>query len=82
MIILIINGKEVVGNTFAYDGCHKIYINESREDEELMIDYGYEILPIHLIEEAFKNSCGLRFINNTSLSKSYVKQFEDMIIEF
>lgn len=41
-----INNVEVVGNKFAYDGCHKIYIIEDMEDEQKAIDCGYEIFNI------------------------------------
>ena len=29
-----INNVEVIGNRFAYDGCHKIYVIENQEDEQ------------------------------------------------
>lgn len=29
-----INGIQVVGNSFAYDGCHKIYIIENEVNKE------------------------------------------------
>ena len=72
---MVINGQEVIGNHFAYDGCHKIYILES--DSELQdCDYP-QIRPIKDLPEVWEDSCGLRFISNWSLEKSYVNQFED-----
>lgn len=69
-----INGIEVLGNTFAYEGCHKIYICECQCDEEEAIEYGYEILPIEMLEEIWESSCPLRFISNWALDKNYVPQ--------
>lgn len=77
-----INGIEVLGDTFAYDGCHKIYICECQCDEEEAIKYNYNIYPIEMIEEIWNNSCGLRFISNWGLDKYYVPQFEDAEFEF
>ena len=31
-----INGKTVIGDKFAFDGCHKIYICKTVEDENWM----------------------------------------------
>lgn len=78
---LKINGKEVKGKKFAYDGCHKIYIIEDLEDEKNHIEYGYNILEIDKLIEAYKNSCELRFISNAKLNVSYVGQFEKAIFE-
>lgn len=72
-----INGQQVIGNTFAYEGCHKIYICESKEDEEMMKEYGYRIEPIEELEITYKTSCPLKFIHNAKLTKSYVGQFEE-----
>lgn len=73
-----INGIEVVSNGyFAYDGCHKIYILENEKDLQESTKAGYIIYPITDLEEAYNNSCDLRFIYNWALDKVYVKQFED-----
>lgn len=72
-----INGIELVGDSFAYDGCHKIYIIENEIDRVDAIDSGYDFLPIRMLKETFYNSCDLRFIYNWSLDKTYVGQFED-----
>jgi len=72
-----VNGVPVTGQTFAYDGCHKIYVCESRNDEQEASSSGYSILPIERLEETYQNSCGLEFISNWSLTKSFVGQGED-----
>lgn len=76
-----INNLEVVGNKFAYDGCHKIYIIEDMEDEQKAIDCGYEILDISELVDTYRNSCELRFIHNWKLTKTYVAQFENATFE-
>lgn len=76
-----INGKQVIGESFAYDGCHKIYVIESETDKEEALSYGYDIYPIEGIEEAYRSSCGLEFISNWGLDKTYVEQFEEAIFE-
>ena len=74
-----INNIEVIGDCFAYDGCHKIYILESEKDKKEAIEIGYDILPLYRLESTFRNSCGLQFISNWSLDKQYVGQFEEAI---
>lgn len=78
-----INGKKVITNgKFAYDGCHKIYILEDKQDEEDAIEYGYGIWFMSFLEETYNNSCDLRFIRNWKLDKAYVNQFEDARFEY
>lgn len=76
-----INGREVKGKLFAFDGCHKIYIIEDEDDYEKADELGYNIYDIEDIEEAYNNSCELRFISNWKLNKDYVKQFEEAVFE-
>lgn len=76
-----VNGIEIVGNEFAYEGCHKIYVIETVKDRVEAIGYGYEILPIDKLPETWRNSCSLRFIRNWELDVDYVGQFEDAIFE-
>lgn len=78
---MLINGKEVVGKQFAYDGCHKIYIIEDENDYEKADELGYNIYNIEDIEEAYNNSCELKFISNWKLNKDYIKQFEEARFE-
>lgn len=76
-----INGKEVVGKSVAYEGCHKLYICEDKQDELMMLSLGYKVYPIEMLEELYEHSCSLRFISNAKFDKSYVKQFERAVFE-
>lgn len=76
-LILEINGRTVIGNAFAYDRCHKIYILEDVEDYKNAIKLGYKICLLRTIEEIYNNSCSLRFISNWKLTEKYVGQFEN-----
>ncbi len=71
-----INGKEVIGTQFAYDGCHKIYIIEDREDLENAKERDYKIKDIQELESIYNNSCSLKFISNWKLTTFYVAQGE------
>lgn len=79
---LKINGKEIKGNQFAYDNCHKIYVIENEEDKEKALSYGYTIYDIEDIESAYNESCDLRFIRNWNLDISYVRQCESAKFEW
>lgn len=69
----VINEGEI--KKFAYDGCHKIYLIESEEQEKEAKSYKYEILPIEELLNTYKDSCDLRFINFWGLNKeSLVEQ--------
>lgn len=72
-----INGQTVVGKSFAYDGCHKIYLVENQAELEDAAATGYSIYPVSVLEEAYEDSCSLRFISNWKLDKQYVPQFEE-----
>jgi len=76
-----INSKEIIGNEFAYDGCHKMYVIEDEIDKQEAIEAGYEILDISEIEKTYLYSCELRFIHNWKLCTTYVSQFENAIFE-
>lgn len=76
-----INNLEVIGNKFAYDGCHKIYIIEDGQDEQKARECGYKILEISQLVNTYKYSCELRFIHNWKLTKTYVAQFENATFE-
>lgn len=65
---------------FAYDGCHKIYIIENEEDMKTMKELGYhddQFIPLENLYSTFCDSCGLRFIDNASLTKAIVAQCEE-----
>lgn len=76
-----INNVNVKGDKFAYDKCHKIYIIEDNDDLQEAKETGYNIYPITDLENAYKNSCELRFISNWKLNTSYVEQFEECKFE-
>lgn len=75
-----INKIEVIGDKFAYDGCHKIYILEDKNDIKEAESYGYKIYDIALLYVTYESSCSLKFISNWKLDKQYVKQFEENVI--
>lgn len=77
-----VNGIEIIGSKFAYDGCHKIYIIEDEVDEKKALELGYDIFIMDELEDAWNNSCELRFISNWKLNKDYVKQFENATFEY
>lgn len=76
---MLINGQAVTAKSFAFDGCHKIYLCESSNDEQDAIGCGYNIYPISQLKDKFNDSCSLRFIYNWSLDKTFVPQFEDAV---
>lgn len=77
-----VNGIEIIGSKFAYDGCHKIYIIEDEVDERKALKLGYDIFTIDELEDTWNNSCELRFISNWKLNKYYVKQLENATFEY
>jgi hypothetical protein len=78
--MITINHKQTQANSFAYDGCHKIYLLEKEEDVWEAQDCGYDIVDIVSLKETFNNSCNLRFISSWSLDREYVRQFEPCTI--
>jgi hypothetical protein len=77
-----INGKETKAKSFAYDGCHKIYLLENEEEWEDALSNDYDVYPISKLQEKFDSSCSLRFISPWNLDKrNYVNQFEDAVFE-
>ena len=74
---MYINGVEVIGETVAYDGCHKLYVCEDETDIREAEGIGYTVYPISELEELYSNSCDLKFINNWKLTKTYCGQFEE-----
>lgn len=66
---------------FVWDGCHKIYVfftdaQVRAEKDERGGDM--DVLPMSKIEETFKKSCPLRFINGIDLS-DIVPQFRNRV---
>lgn len=68
------NGVNIEGISISYDSCHKIYINETPEDEEEMKGYGYTIHDLDRLEDIWDDACNLRFIRNTQMTKLYIPQ--------
>ena len=73
---MTINEQHTDAKEFAYDGCHKIYLLESEDDRYEAEDSGYEIHDIGSLRSMYNASCGLQFISNWKMDKSFVKQFE------
>ena len=73
---LKVNGKHIMSvGYFAYDGCHKIYILEDKNDVDNAMIMGYRLYPTTELKKTFEDSCPLKFIENMKLDKYYVKQF-------
>ena len=63
-------------DSIAWDGCHKIYILQDREQTEQMKDYGYQYLwdksmidsesMLNTIYQWWRQSCGLRLVDSVS----------------
>jgi len=79
---LQVNGQVLDATTFAYDGCHKIYIIETQKDAEDVLSSCYKVFPIEELPAIWDISCELKFINNWSLSTSFVAQFEDAVFKW
>lgn len=69
-----INGLKVVGDYFAYDGCHKIYVLESEKEKKEAQEVGHVIIPITAIKKVYRASCFLKFIKNWSFTTTYAEQ--------
>lgn len=68
MSTLRINGVGIPNaQGFCWDDCHKIYIIQSDEDRTSLEGMGYEVSPLEKLQEAWDDSCGLRFISPASL---------------
>lgn len=78
-----INGIEVKGKEFAYDGCHKIYIITTKQDKMEAEENGYSAYPIERLEAIYENeACGLRFISSWDTKTSYVLQDGKAVFEY
>lgn len=73
-----INGQTITTTHFVWDGCHKIYLLETPEDEAKAIEYGYDApIPISEIQDVWEQSCSLRFISTFGSLQDVVPQFEE-----
>lgn len=80
-----VNGKQVKGIGFIWDGCHKIYIIQTPEELEESKLYGYTMDDFYIMErlkEIYEKSCPLRFIESFDLQnmKVYAPQYTYAII--
>ena len=78
-----INGIEVETevNSFAYDGCHKIYILKDYTELSEAQQEGYTIYHISDLESIYNRSCPLKFINSWDLEITYAPQCEEAIFD-
>lgn len=74
---LYINGRKVIGEHFAYDGCHKIYVLANDDELKEAKEMEYDVHPIKELEDKYEDSCGLRFIAFWNLTDSYVSQWDN-----
>lgn len=75
-----INDKEITAKEFGWDECHKIYLVNTEQDKKELLDLEYKLFPIDQLEQAWKDSCELKFISNADLvGKNIVDQFEKAI---
>lgn len=76
-----VNGLEIKGDLIAYDGCHKIYIIEDKEDKKQAKKLGYLIGSIKDLQTVYEYSCELRFISNWKLTTFYARQYEKALFD-
>lgn len=71
---------------FAWDECHKFYLLDDAEREAAAQKLGYKTFPASKLQEAWDESCFLRFINRWGLDHEgndgfdhefAIEQFED-----
>lgn len=74
-----VNGKEIKGIGFAFDGCHKIYILRDEQQAEQAREWGYDICNLSELQTVWRISCPLRFISSWDLTEYYVHQGEQAV---
>ena len=82
-----INGEIVNANQFAFDGCHKIYLLDSDDARNIMLECGYSEDDFYSISDLplkWKQACGcgLQFIYSADLKRVYVRQGEEKPVIF
>lgn len=68
----------------AWEGCHKIYIIDNKNDLKTFMKLTYDFYPLSDLPDIVRNSCSLWFIEHGSLKKSYVLQndnYLDWVVE-
>lgn len=71
---LALNTFTTRAKEFAFDGCHKFYLIQTKKDRAQALEAGYDLLPINRLPLEFQNSCPLRYINTWKL-KAIIPQF-------
>lgn len=64
----------IEGVGVAWDGCHKIYVCETKSDVDDMTKLGYKMYDMDRLEPIWDKSCPLRFINSADLTKCFRTQ--------
>ena len=78
-----INGQKITAKKFAWDECHKIYLINTKKDEQTYREYEYDLFPIEELESAYGRSCCLRFISHGDVElPDVVSQFETAVFEY
>ena len=71
---LALNTFDTKAKEFAFDGCHKFYLIQTKEDRANALEIGYDLYPMNRLPSMFQHSCPLRFINTWKL-KTVIPQF-------
>lgn len=76
-----INNVEINAKSFAWDGCHKLYILNDQKAEKEAKELGYNIYAIDSLLSAFVYSCPLRYIHEWGGNfKTIVEQAADKVV--
>lgn len=59
---------EKSGLMLAFDGCHKVYFCQTRDEENDARDTGYDLHPAEELRPILDASCGLVFVHPWALS--------------
>lgn len=65
--LLALNTFDTKANEFAFDGCHKFYLIQTKKDRADSLERGYDLYPMNRLPSMFQCSCPLRFINTWKL---------------
>lgn len=76
-----INEIEINAKSFAFDGCHKLYVLNDRKAEKEAKELGYKIYAIDSLLSAFACSCPLRYIHEWGGNfETIVEQGADKVV--
>lgn len=76
--------------SLSWDGCHKLYLNMDLKQHEKMMGYGYDLTIINnnpyitnqKLEEWYKDSCSLRFIDAVFSTDEDTDKFVTVVPQF